>query len=102
MKTTHGLLLAAAVVFGLSAAQSRTESDDYHADVLLRIIPDISSIPYQSKDEEIAALKQLVGKLRDEVVNRNDEIYMLRASERHATKAADDCSAGKYSEQFRY
>ncbi len=101
MKTTHGLLLAAVVVFGLSAAQSRSDTDEYQTDLLLRTIPSLGSKSFKSKDEEIEALKSLVDEMRNEIIDRNDEIYVLRATERHAIKAADDCTGGKYSEKFR-
>lgn len=102
MKIYHGLLLAAAVVIGMAAAQSRPSEDDVASDILLRDIPEISKLPFKSKDEEIAHLRSVVAKMRDEIIDRNDEIYMLRASESHATKAADNCTGGKYSEQFRF
>lgn len=102
MKILHSLAVIGAVVIGLSVAQTKAENESYEYDVLERGIPEPSNGPFKDKDEEIKHLRSIVGKMRDEIINRNDEIYMLRASERHATKAADQCTEGQYSEQFRF
>lgn len=87
---------------GLAAPLTYSQTDIFQPDVLERTIPELAKQTYKNKDEEIAALKKLNATLRDEIIERNDVIYLLRATEKHATEAADECTGGKYSQQFRY
>ena len=84
MKLVQTALLSAALIVGISMANSHTQAVDHQSDILMRQIPDASLTAFENSDSEIVYLRKLVERLRSEVVDHNDEIYNLRSQLRHA------------------